>query len=339
MRRYLVDFSVTMLSMALLLLVLALGFGTFERLDGDLTRIGFYSERDFGWNTPQPVVDVLDNQADDQDAQVLVLGDSFSIHNVWQSVLSTKLKHRVVSFQYEAGDCFDGFVEFALRHGSSTRVIIETVERNFASRFGEARSCSTGQARPLKETAGKTPGDRATWPPELRVKPTVRGVLNALKMDANPGAVLRGTVVNAPLKPGCARFSNRLANRILYYKEDEAKSRWTKAVQLRAVARLASLQKTLAEHGKTMTLVIVPDKSSVYRDCLPANEQTETRNPFNLTQALADAGINTVDLLPSFKKSSNEVVDFYRPNDTHLSERGYIAMAEQLQSHLAELQR
>jgi acetyltransferase AlgX (SGNH hydrolase-like protein) len=338
MRRYLVYFSATVLGLALLLMLVALAFGTFERLTGDLTRIGFYPERDFGWNAVQPAIDILPSRADARDADVLVLGDSFSEDNAWQSILSARTGRRLSSFQYADDDCFDDFVQFAIRHAPSDLVIVETVERRFSPRFGETKSCAVSKVRPVVAVAGKTPETRAVWPPELHVNQTIRGALNVWKMNAKPQALLATKmVVNVPLVPNCARFSNRRSDRILYYKEDEEKSRWTVAQQQHAVEGLARLHQTLAAHGKRMLVVVVPDKSTVYRDCLPASAQSATFNGFKPVQALKAAGVPVVDLLPDFTRRSKEVVDFYNPNDTHLSAWGFVALADGVQAYFQEV--
>ena len=75
---------------------------------GDLTRIGRLSEREFGWTAPPPQVDpaYLKGTPVDQ-ADVLVIGDSFSMTFRWQSVL-TRAGYRVATTnwgQYENALC------------------------------------------------------------------------------------------------------------------------------------------------------------------------------------------------------------------------------------------
>jgi hypothetical protein len=55
---------------------------------GDLTRIGRLSEREFGWTAPPPKVDpaLLKGTPVDQ-ADIMVIGDSFSMTFRWQSKL------------------------------------------------------------------------------------------------------------------------------------------------------------------------------------------------------------------------------------------------------------
>jgi hypothetical protein len=61
----------------------------FTNYQGDLTRVGKWMESDFGWREPQPSIDpkflVSSNL---QEADVLVIGDSFSENLHWQSVLT-----------------------------------------------------------------------------------------------------------------------------------------------------------------------------------------------------------------------------------------------------------
>jgi len=84
--------------LGLLALVLVLAFGLFclgvylQPLSGDLTRIGSYAEKDFGWNKPQlefqPPLSEIGRYEHYHD--VVVLGDSFSTgrpHLRWQNYL------------------------------------------------------------------------------------------------------------------------------------------------------------------------------------------------------------------------------------------------------------
>ncbi|MGZ3159791.1 MAG: hypothetical protein ACXU7H_11950, partial [Burkholderiaceae bacterium] len=56
---------------------LSLFFEPFLPLVGDLTRVGNYAEKDFGWHTPKPILQIEENGPQIADPDVLVLGDSF----------------------------------------------------------------------------------------------------------------------------------------------------------------------------------------------------------------------------------------------------------------------
>ena len=52
----------------------------FEPLNGDLTRLGYLFEEDFGWNKQQPLVPIEHMKSFSiEEADVLVIGDSFSV--------------------------------------------------------------------------------------------------------------------------------------------------------------------------------------------------------------------------------------------------------------------
>ena len=56
-----------------------------QPLSGDLTRIGRLPESRFGWNRPQPVLEqAVASVTSPAQANILVLGDSYSINGVWQ---------------------------------------------------------------------------------------------------------------------------------------------------------------------------------------------------------------------------------------------------------------
>src|SRR3569833_1657581 len=99
MRRYLLYFSATVFSILLLTAFLGLIFEPFEPLTGDLTRIGYYAEKDFGWNAPQPVFQNAANGKAITFLDILVIGDSYSKDNVWQSVFAANTHQQIQSFE------------------------------------------------------------------------------------------------------------------------------------------------------------------------------------------------------------------------------------------------
>ena len=62
-----------------------------EPLYGDLTRVGKWTERDFGPNAAHPIIHVKANGRFLANPDIMVLGDSFSEKNLWQSVLSDQM--------------------------------------------------------------------------------------------------------------------------------------------------------------------------------------------------------------------------------------------------------
>ena len=72
--------------------ILALTSVYIQPLSGDLTRMGGYAERDFGWNIPRNVLsnDFSLSGTYDRYYDIVVLGDSFSKSGMWQAFLTEK---------------------------------------------------------------------------------------------------------------------------------------------------------------------------------------------------------------------------------------------------------
>ena len=313
----------------------------FEPSTGDLTRIGGYAERDFGWNSPKPILNLDSNGKFIADPDVLVLGDSFSLGNVWQTVLAAKINRKILSFHFAQVGCISNWIDYALKQSKAETIVVEVIERTFLRNFEHLSPCQFRDPLPFERPTTTTVSTRRKWPLDLHIKQTFLIAWNTFESKLNPEMPLRGrvnsmgeSVVNAPLKAHCALFSNRRADRLLYLGQDEDKLHWRPEEVDRAIVTIKQIQKRFERQGKAFILVVVPDKLSVYQDCLKNDSRLEARKRINITKLLIASGVNTPDLLSAFHDSSNSVVDLYYPNDTHLSESGYIFMAEQLEQFL-----
>ncbi|BBO99926.1 hypothetical protein SFSGTM_06350 [Sulfuriferula nivalis] len=140
-------------------------------------------------------------------------------------------------------------------------------------------------------------------------------------------SISSGGVMNVPLVTG-KLFSDRKSNRLLYYEEDETKLAWSRKDIMAAVVNLKRIQGNLATKGLHLVVIVVPDKSSVYRMYM-ANKASGTGYP-NVFEQLKTAGVNNVNLLSYFQQAAGNTVDLYLPNDTHLSIQGYKLMASKV---------
>lgn len=330
MRRYLVFFAIPL---AVLLGPAALLSIYSQPISGDLTRIGGYSERDFGWRSTQPVISVKGNGQSIIDPDILVLGDSFSEKNLWQSELSAKLNKKILSFKYSGCGCIANWIRYALSHKTARTAIIETVERSFVPRFRAINPCEDASPIPMRMPESATSALRSTWPPTIYISQTFRVVKSSLKM-AYTNRAIRGGAINAPLIGNCALFSNRRADRILYYPEDELKLKWKQEEIESAITNALHLKDLAESRGKKLILLVVPDKLSVYQECLAENPHRNQLKQIDITRSLIAAGVSTPDLLTPFQDAASKVADLYFPNDTHLSPRGNILMADQLAAYL-----
>ena len=91
-----------------MLLLAAVGLSMyFKPLSGDLTRIGKWAERDFGPTLMQESPVIRPNAAALTHQQILVLGDSFSHPNIWQSYLFESSMLETLSFEFKDVGCID----------------------------------------------------------------------------------------------------------------------------------------------------------------------------------------------------------------------------------------
>ncbi len=111
---------------------------------GDLARIGRISDHDFGWRIDPPRVDpALLRGAPVEQADILVIGDSFSATHRWQSQLA-KAGYSVATTYWQdidetLCDDFDHWLEAGGFRGKL--VIIESVERIVDFRLERSRAC------------------------------------------------------------------------------------------------------------------------------------------------------------------------------------------------------
>ncbi len=298
----------------------------FEPIAGDLTRVGRWSERDFGWNHPQPFIPLRANGPSLTDPDVLVLGDSYSASNVWQSYLAESRNLKILSFSYPNIGCIDNWLRWVANRPYPTisTVVIETAERNLVPLFRKISACADRAPIPFEIAAGNIYPTRFRSSLTQDVTYLFLTAINTLRLALDHGRIASAGVINVPLTND-RLFSNHQAHRLLYYVEDEDKRNWTKEHITTAVENLLRIQKDFAKNGLRLIVIVVPDKSSAYRQYLSLEEE-RVGYP-DVFQQLDDAGVNSVNLFKFFQQAIQDTVDLYNPNDTHLSAQGSRMMA------------
>lgn len=316
---------------ALMLLLAAVGLSLFFRpLSGDLTRIGKWSERDFGPTLLQASPVIRANGPLLAHQQILVLGDSFSHPNIWQSSLSASSKLDTLSFEFKDVGCIDNWVNWVTAQAVSDvqTVIIEVAERSFVPVFRSDRRC-VSSIPVASGTADKTRSTSLMRGITLDAIYLAQTAANTLRMRWQAGRINSGEAVNVPLS-NANLFSNIRANRLLYYAEDDSKKSWTRQDIAAAVENLQKIQGRL---GKMRLIVaVVPDKSTVYRPYM-LDRAAEAEYP-DIFTSIAASGADLVDLRSVFQKNAASTIDLYLPNDTHLSPSGYRMMASAIAERL-----
>lgn len=316
---YVAWFSGTALALFFTAVGLSLFFGP---LSGDLTRIGKWAERDFAPGRPQALPPVRGNGPQLTSQQVLVLGDSFSHPNVWQSYLVEAGKLETLSFQFRDVGCIDNWVNWvnAKAEGGSRTVVIQVAERSFVSVFKNIKPC-VFSVPVASETPGKTSPGKLMSGITLDVVYLFQTAANSLRLRWQSGRANSGGVANVPLSTA-SLFSNARANRLLYYAEDDNKKSWTRQDIDTAIVNLRKIRGQLK--ASNLLFVVVPDKSTVYRPYM-LDEADKAGHP-DIFAAMKSSGIESVDLLTLFRQNVTGTVDLYLPNDTHLGPSGYRLM-------------
>jgi hypothetical protein len=290
----------------------------------DLTRIGRFSEASFGWRGSQPAVSAASLQATPIDqADVLVIGDSFSAQRLWQSVL-VEGGWRVATWHWNSVDHLCRDLEPWLRRQGyqGHRVVLQVVERHLPALVDKSRGCSTMPA--LRATAAKLRTDvPLTHPPEPAVNWQARLDTGAVttwnnwlaERDDASFVVREGEHVRvASVARGCELFSHRLCRRALFLADD------------------LDLPPALPDHvtalpavaASTPTLRIVwlvtPNKSTVYLQPERARQLGAV-----IRQTVVAQGLG-IDLFGALMERRETLRDLYFPGDTHLSTAGYLEM-------------
>jgi hypothetical protein len=292
---------------------------------GDLSRIGRLSEREFGWSQPQPKID-LERLASVplEQADILVIGDSFSSALSWQSVLVAQGYQLATTTWPSLGvDVLCGdFDDWLARGGFRGRlVIVQMVERGMAARLRGGEQCAS-MAKPLSGRAVISKGHGGAAPPvsfnwTAPLDQGLRTWWNTRRALDSPGevayhnpAMLHGTVVR-PVPEGCHLFSHRRCEKALFLFEDLGPGPLT-------VADVESMRAFNAAHAMRVLWMAVPNKTSVY--VLTARSE-------RFAAAIGDSGLGP-DLFTWAQAQRTQTRDLYYPNDTHLSLRGQLALGE-----------
>lgn len=296
----------------------------FEPLNGDLTRLGYLFEEDFGWNKQQPLVPIEHMKSFSvEDADVLVIGDSFSAGLVWQSKLVSEGLKPATWHWSSLMLCQD--IGTAVRQAGfkGRYMIIESVERSFQK--GMSNTCNKTINIKKNAYVGLVPATERKRIPSTKSplggEWMIRAIYNKFKLsklNSSHDFIEFGPVRVVSID-GCKLFSNKMCEYGLFYFNDFKKRTFSEINNVIAVNR--NLQKV----GIQTIWLVVPDKSTVYLGFGKYN-----KNPYvNIWRKLAQhKEIIIPNLAEKFIRESRQIKDFYVPNDTHLSTNGYLFLGD-----------
>lgn len=287
--------------------------------EGDLTRVAKLPESLFGWTKPQPAIDpALLGSASWTDADVLVIGDSFSEPRVWQSVLVKQgLRIRTEHWTSIRGVCEDFYPWLRAQGFKGTHVIFEVVERNIEAGLPNSVACKSQIYHP------NINADKLRPPPiTVRNERDLSGKLSVgldtrinldyyetlshqadFKTWNTPGGVRLERLTN-----GCELFSHQRCQDALFYSSDR--------VTDLDDAILENIQTLNSRVGNLTPLwVFMPDKSTVFL------------HPDKHFWDKAEERFLAPNVLKVMRQAlAEKTVDLYPANNSHLSTTGYLKL-------------
>lgn len=296
--------------------------------EGDLTRVGMLPESLFGWTKPQPALEArLFQQAKWEEADALVIGDSFSASGIWQTVLTRAgLRVRTETWTDLPAICED-FGAWGRSKGFKGRyVFVEIIERNTEATLRNSVNCKNTMYRPT-EWQAYPPGTNSGWDKNghsgklsigLQVYWNTLGYEQKRKRDKLNSLAMPGEVHAYHLTEGCKLFSHPQCEDILFYDRDRPDELGQPVLdEMRALSSRIT--------GAQTIWVIVPDKSTTYL------------HPNKTFWNTAEREFQSPNILAAFTRAKQDhVIDLYHGNNTHLSTTGYLLMGEAIYHSLTK---
>jgi hypothetical protein len=309
------------------------GFGLygrqFEPLTGDLTRIGWFSENEFGWHgqeqrfvPPLAPAAMLDSSYD-----IVAIGDSFTAEEynpgiTWPHFLARDTGLRIGVFDSGIDSLDSVLASPGFRDHPPAALIYEVVERSLvpAHRGGDGADCVAHRPMPQPGLALAPRAvtaqriDRAQarpwddWPASYAMNYLLQNALRWWR-----GHEATSAVRLEMMRDGL--FTSRHSRGLLVYAEDFNKENWSTADWTASLCDLAHIQDRVEANGRTAFLaMIVPDKLTVYAPFL-ADRRVATLSRLGRLDEIPSVNLVRVDraLDPTAR------ADLYLPNDTHWS--------------------
>ena len=291
--------------------------------EGDLTRISKLPESLFGWNKTQPAIKPeLFRSASWQDADILVIGDSFSSETkAWQTVLIQHgLRVRTEQWNSMRGVLCDDLSDWVRKQGfKGSHIIFEIIERNVEALVTDSASCKQQVFHPDVHS------DKPYAPPITNRKTVDRSGKMSVGIDAWFNSRDYLSLSSQPdfkkwrapsgitiehLSNGCELFSHAKCQDVLFLAQDKEADLGEDVIN--------QIEILNAKAGNFSTLwVFVPNKSTTY---LYPDKQFWNK---------AEQRLPAPNVLKTMRQAlANQTVDLYPANNSHVSTTGYLLLGD-----------
>lgn len=320
-----------------------------QPIQGDLTRLGGYSERDYGWNIPKRMLNdsVTLARTYDKYYDIVVLGDSFSNLGLWQSYLANDYNMTFTTLHWD-NNTIESIINSQIFKDNPPKLfIIELGTRSFPIRFTSSNStCNSemverNKSRLNLEVANQhssfSYAYRNTYTKwnEVNLKFALLYLENSLlrmliKNDFSK--VMRYDLTRNDL------FSNKNNDSVLLLSTWFDSKVWSDEEISKAICSVIDIQNKVQSNGRTLFILLpIPDKSSAYKKYIKNPSFSDINN---ISIQLANSKINTpkIELLIAKAIDAGDK-DVYLPNDTHFGTIGYELVAKSIKDLLANLKK
>ncbi|MBH75347.1 MAG: hypothetical protein CL896_06125 [Dehalococcoidia bacterium] len=293
---------------------------------GDLTRLGYLPEEEFGWHKPQVRYEKshFSKIFPKRQYDIIVLGDSFSLDEKrsWVNTLVSQTGLSVGVSHHRNLNLFD--LGNADEIGNPRLIIFETAERRLLDRTQLCEqplvvhnSAAHIAGISIKQVL-KSPATTIEYRPvkvDFLNIPLGYYVKKMFSPYLDPNLQERVQLVT--LKSNY--FSNSRSKELLYYSADNKKKQWPATAPQEIQCGVATMRRFSADVLKAnFLLMVMPDKSSIYGNYAVRKGISSSR----LEGLFDESDVLYVDLYAELKRLVQQgTVDVYLPNDTHISGR------------------
>ena len=329
-----------------------------QPLDGDLTRVGAYAERDFGWNAPQAVFKQAQYTSDEytKGYDIVVLGDSFATampHHQWQNQVAVETGLSIVTLNSYTTSAEQILNNSVFTQAAPRFFVLTYAERHFPQRIGEQSACNASAPNFTASANGGVPeipsavsiptisdpkvlNRQQHWGDwrDVKLAHAARHVLYGLVravFDREPSKALRVDLTRSDL------FSNAQPSATLVFRDDVKKAaRWKEEGLDELSCRIESLRQRVEANGITrFVLMVPPDKLTAYSSW--ANHPS-----YRSLSMLAELSRRHPLVMPRLDLALAAVIDaghkdVYLPNNTHWGATGHLVAAQALTEFMTRL--